>query len=150
MVPQHLRETDAALDYAGAWGDGQALREMEDAEPAQIAMTISWPCIHHDSMVVPMEVQWKPNGSPMEASMEAQWKPTKLSVFDGVVRTQKNIDNVVLLSHHHRTVPNTEFCRLPLGLPLRLPLGFHWASIGLPLSRHRHGRGGSFSVLEKT
>ena len=98
MVPQHLRETDAALDYAGAWGDGQALREMDDAEPAQIAMTISWPCIHHDSMVVPTEVQWKPNGSPMEASMEAQWKPIKLSVYDCEVRTPISIDSVAFFA----------------------------------------------------
>ena len=89
MVPQHLRETDAALDYAGASGDGPALREMEDAEPAQIAMTISWPCIHHDRMVVPMELQWKPNGSPMEASMEAPMEADKTQASKGFLQNSK-------------------------------------------------------------
>ena len=45
---------------------------------------MSLPRLNHDSVVVPMEVQWESNGSPMEASMEAQWKPRKLKVFNGV------------------------------------------------------------------
>ena len=64
MVPQHLRETDAALDDAGAWGDGQALREMEDAEPAQEHR------VRLDNGS-PMEAQWRPNGSFNGSPMEA-------------------------------------------------------------------------------
>ena len=48
----------------GCLGDGQALREMEDAEPAQEHR------VRLDNGS-PMEAQWKPNGSLNGSPMEA-------------------------------------------------------------------------------
>ena len=82
--------------------------------------------------LITVEAQWNPNGIPLESPMESPCNPIKHKVL---CLTKEKIMGLYLF--FFPLMLQTIFLLDSIRIPLGIPLGFHWASIGLPFQKKR-------------